>query len=419
MIDRRVALAVAVAMAVGAACGGTKEADAPRYVGPFAEQVNLYMPRIERSTGLRFKRVPRVEVRTKAQVRLFLEREFNESRAAREIAGQEAAYKRLGLLPDTMNFRTFLSSLLSEQIVGFYDPKEKALHVVQGIPDEAVGITLAHELVHALQDQYLNLDSLRNVDSDNDRAMAIAAVTEGQATYEQIAVLAPAGNTGMLWDRARDQIRSSRGTMPVLSSAPLILQESLIFPYLSGADFVRRFKEKRPGTQPFDPLPASSEQIMHVNAYLRAPDAPTTITLPALTGATLYTNGLGEFETRIFLFAHLRDEGTAVRAAGGWDGDRYALVDTPRGEALVWLSVWDSAVDAGEFYQAISQAAARRFTARTVGDASQARHTMTGSGRTISITARELQGRPVVVYVDVPAGASPDLIDMSRVTLRQ
>ena len=419
MIDRRAALAAAAAIAVCAACGGVKDADASRYAGPFAEQVNLYMPRIERSTGLRFKHAPRVEVRTKAQVRQFLEREFNESRAAREIAGQEAAYKRLGLLPDTMNFRAFLSSLLAEQIVGFYDPKEKMLHVVEGIPDEAVGITLAHELVHALQDQYLNLDSLKNLDSDNDRAMAIAAVTEGQATYEQIAVLAPAGNTGMLWDRARDEIRSSRGTMPVLSSAPLILQESLIFPYLSGADFVRRFKDERPGRQPFDPLPASSEQIMHVNAYLRAADPPTAITFPALTGATLYANGLGEFETRIFLFAHLHDEGSAVRAAGGWDGDRYALVDTPRGEGLVWLSVWDSAVDAGEFYQAVSQTAVRRYAARTAGDSSEARRTMTGAGRSILVTTRELQGRPVVLYVDVPDGASTDLLDLSRVTLRQ
>ena len=98
------------------------------------------------------------------------------------------------------------------------------------------------------------------------------------------------------------------------------------------------------------------------------------------------------------------DEGTAVRAAAGWDGDRYALVDTPRGEGLVWLSVWDSAVDAGEFYQAISQTAARRYSGKIVGDSSGARRTMTGAGRTISIAVRELQGRPVVLYVDVPVG---------------
>jgi hypothetical protein len=30
----------------------------------------------------------------------------------------------------------------------------------------------------------------------------------------------------------------------------------------------------------------------------------------------------------------------------------------------------------------------------------------------------EIDGRPAVMYVDVPAGTSPDLIDLARVKLR-
>jgi hypothetical protein len=47
-----------------------------------------------------------------------------------------------------------------------------------------------HELVHALQDQYVNLDSLEHIIGDDDRAAAVQAVIEGEATYEQVFIMA-------------------------------------------------------------------------------------------------------------------------------------------------------------------------------------------------------------------------------------
>ena len=35
--------------------------------------------------------------------------------------------------------------------------------------------------------------------------------------------------------------------MPVFASAPTIFQETLIFPYLTGAEFMRRFKQEAKG----------------------------------------------------------------------------------------------------------------------------------------------------------------------------
>jgi len=40
-------------------------------------------------------------------------------------------------------------------------------------------------------------------------------------------------------------------------------------------------------------------------------------------------------------------------------------------------------------------------------------------GRSISVTATEVGGRPVVVYVDVPAGASTAVFDLARIRLEQ
>ena len=41
---------------------------------------------------------------------------------------------------------------------------------------------LAHELVHALQHQYIPLDSIMRQPGDNDRLAAAQAILEGQAT---------------------------------------------------------------------------------------------------------------------------------------------------------------------------------------------------------------------------------------------
>jgi hypothetical protein len=35
--------------------------------------------------------------------------------------------------------------------------------------------------------------------------------------------------------------------------------------------------------------------------------------------------------------------------------------------------------------------------------------------RTIEVDVREIGGRPVVLYVDVPAGTDPNLVDFSKV----
>jgi hypothetical protein len=52
-------------------------------------------------------------------------------------------------------------------------------------------------------------------------------------------------------------------------------------------------------------------------------------------------------------------------------------------------------------------------------NASQQRHTYSVPGRTISILAVEVEGRPVVVLVNVPAGVSIDLLNLTKITLHE
>ncbi len=94
--------------------------------GPFAKQVADVVPAIETAVGLKFKQPPKVESRSKAQVREFVSAQITDPKAAKEFAGITAAYKRLGMIPDSLNLQKFLIDLLEEQIVGYYDPKTKS-----------------------------------------------------------------------------------------------------------------------------------------------------------------------------------------------------------------------------------------------------------------------------------------------------
>jgi hypothetical protein len=417
-VRRRCAIAL-LGLSLALACARDDRAAAQ---GPYAREVAEAVPMIEKGTGLKFKKPPVLQTRSKADVRAFLEQRFKEELTDQEVSGTQTAYRRLGLIPDSLDLKKFMLDLLTEQVVGFYDPKTKVLYVVQGAPRDQVGFVVSHELVHALQDQYMNLDSIQNLRGQNDRQMAAQAVIEGQATLVPIqAALGPGANLPAGWDRVRDLIREEQSrNMPVFASAPQIIQESLLFPYLSGAEFMRRFNEREPNHVPYGTaLPRSTEQILHVDAYFAAkPDDPLEITLPRPSGATgVYENNLGEFETRVTIFQLLGDQNGAVRAAAGWAGDRYMVLETERGDGLVWLTVWDTAVDAAEFASALQDVIAKRFGSPHPRQTPGGR-VYTIRGRTVSLSGGEIADHHVVLYEDLPPGTRTDVIDVKRVTIQ-
>ena len=402
-------------LALAAACDRRR----PAGEGPYDARVREAIPAIEQATGLKFRTPPKLEVRSRDQVRAFLLTKFNEASPAEELRGEEMAYKLFGLITDSLSLRPFLLDLLTEQIVGYYDPQTKVLYVVEGASDDLAGMVVSHELIHALQDQYVNLDSIQKATGNSDRQAAAQAVMEGHATYfqvkmslggEDISSRLPGG-----WEQMREMIREGQTSMPMFSTAPMAIQESLIFPYLSGAEFVRRYEQYRPGKSALDSLPVSTEQVLDVQAFFTGQDAPTTVTFPA--GASLHEQVMGEFGTRLFVYQHGRDNGAAIGAARGWDGDRYRVISTPRGNALVWAIVWDSAVDAAQFVDAVGEAMGRRYRTSAPTLSASGVRTYTGAARTVVITPREINGRTVVLFVDVPTGVSPALVDPARITL--
>lgn len=387
---------------------------------PYASQIAAMVPRVEQAVGLPFKTPPRFEVRSRAEIEHRLAHSFDGERPRAALVAEQTAMRLLGLIPDTLDWRALQLAIGNALVVGFYDPATKVLYLEDEPDDPQLGIVIPHELVHALQDQYMNLDSVENLKGDDDRSLAAAAVIEGQATLVPLqAALGGGVELPNGWERVREAIRENQSSMPVMARTPEFLQEILIFPYLSGAEFVHRFQKERPGHMPYNAeLPASTSQIMHPREYFNTPpELPITVTLPAPRAGTLdYDNVMGEFTIKVMLYDRLRDQNQAAAAADGWSGDRYALVKTAGGEGVAWLAVFRSAVDAGEFAQAMRSMAELRYPKapeRTSGVTT----TISASGRTVTIWGGEVAGRAAVLYQDVPAGVQGQMFDLAKVRL--
>jgi len=400
----RTACALAISGLALMACRGAERGGGDGY----ADRVAAAIPKIEQATGLKFKRPPVLEVRTRPQVEQFLIAKLQEPGARAQLQGEEAAYKALGLLPDTLDLERFLVSLLTEQVAGYYDPATKKLYVVEQKEDQLIGVTITHELVHALQDQYVNLDSIQRATEDTDRQAAAQAVIEGQATYEQMTIMmggerSLAARVPGGWERMRELIRENQGSMPVFATAPLVIQESLLFPYLSGAEYARRQKTRGQGSTLLTELPTSTEQILHTRASSdSARDEPVAVRFPTAAGAAGWENTLGEFGTRLVLYHHLRDQNAALRGAMGWDGDRYRVL---QGGGIVWATAWDSSVDAAEFADVLGDAVRKRYDVGDPAPGADGARTFRVNGRFVRISAGEVAGVPLVLYEDLPGTA--------------
>jgi hypothetical protein len=392
---RRYALG-AVALLFSLACRGER-VDAQGHGGAstIARLVDSLRPSVEQSVGLRFRTPPRSAVRSKAQVRAYLAAKLDQELPPARARGLEAAYRLFGLIPDTLALRPLLLDLLTEQVVGFYDPDSLTLFGVAGTEPAQLRLVLAHEMVHALQGQYLPLDSILEARGDNDRQSAAQAILEGQATLASLRVLAPGQDVlanPAFWQTYREQVRAAQETMPELARAPRVVRESLIFPDLAGAEFMRWWGEHERG-MPFGPrMPSSTEQVMYP-AHYAGGDAPIVLrfadsaTSTAPLGGVLHEDVLGEHEMEVLGVA-LSGAGAPGDAPIGWGGDRYRIYQTTAGPALVWYTVWDT------------PAAAERFRTDT-GRRLLARGRPGYRGELVALT---LEGRPALRYALAPEG---------------
>ncbi len=344
-VPRRLA-AAAAALLVGVGCRG-RPIDADRST-EIQHLVDSLVPLVEEASGLLFATPPQWAFRTAEQLRDFLQNKFREQLPPEVLNGLETAYRLLGFIPDTLQLDPLFLDVLSQQVQVFYEPDSATLYLVE---DAQLGtvITLSHELVHALQDQHLPLDSLLDPSTPNDRLMALQAILEGQAQFVSISLIAEkqAQQDGF-WDLAADETR--RAAVGQLGDVPLVLRESLLFPYLDGARFMAWWSSgPLADTMPYGPrMPVSTEQVLFPDRYL-AGEVPVHLSFTDSSDAVLYQDGLGEFEIRV-LHAQLTGQTRAhANSPIGWNGDWYRAYRSPQGPALVWYTAWDDARSADRF----------------------------------------------------------------------
>lgn len=388
---------VTLALASGVVGGCRERAQEVQSEAELRAMVRRMMPVVAQAARLPFKQEPVVLRRSRAQVRDYVVHKFEQELPSAEIDGIQVALRLFGLIADTLDLRATMIDLLTEQVAGYYDPDSNALYIPSDIDPFQLRIVVSHELVHALQDQYIPLDSIVMQQGRNDRRTAAQAVLEGQATVAQIPVLMPEQRpetlpAGWFW-RQRAVMARQQAQMEEFARAPLWLREGLIFPYLGGAEFVVWFRRTYPDRRILDALPVSTEQILHPDRYANW-DEPTEVVMTrSPLDAVRWEDGLGEFEIRLLLQQHLGDETEAALLATGWDGDRYQVLGAPgggEGDALVWVTVWDDTRAADRFARGLDRAWRNR---RTDGRA----------GRRAEITQLTMEGRPVVRLVDAPA----------------
>lgn len=286
-----------------------------------------------------------------------------------EIEAEEKAMKLIGLLPADLDYRKTVLDLLTEQVAGFYDPQDRQLYIADWISEGLQRMVMAHEICHALQDQTFDLLAFTKPNRENsDELTARHALVEGDGVALMIEFMfREMGLKNDPW--ADDTIANTIGNTATVAGgelfdkSPLVLKETLIFPYRDGLRFVGRARRTRPWSD-VDAMyarpPLSTEQILHPQKY-RDGEKPVALKTPPLPSLKewkkTYANVIGELVFSILFQQHGLAKDAAERAAAGWGGDRVFVYEPAQGDAVLFdFSAWDTEMDAIEAAEALIKA---------------------------------------------------------------
>jgi hypothetical protein len=239
----------------------------------------------------------------------------------------------VGFAPPTFDYLGQMMKLLEAQLEGFYEPKNGTMYLASDLKGPQAQATLAHELVHALQDQKWDLRKRSDYKPGRgDESMALACLAEGDATSLMLDFLMKPEKTALdIPDDALRELLASGMNMGDVQSVPHILRSTLIAPYMEGHGFVHELRRKgdwKAVDKAWDRPPTTTEQILHVDKW-EAGERPLVV--PAPTGVALGEGWVKDDEDTFgelgfaLTFAEWMDVEDARKAAAGWGGDRTAV----------------------------------------------------------------------------------------------
>ena len=331
-------------------------------------------------TGLPIKSEVKRQMTTRTAVESYLTEKFNEDEDAKRMQRSEIVLKKFGLLDRDFDLKPFLLSLLKEQIEAYYDPKSKTVNLLDWVSVDEQKPVLAHELTHALQDQHVDLDkwgdqtppdvSLTSADdtvhlAKDELDTAREAVTEGQATAVMMDnILKPMGHSLLKDPEVVDVIKqqmAGSGDSPVLARAPLLLSESLMFPYREGLSFEQDIWMDQGQHAAFigtlDRPPTSTWEIINPLEYEKGhlPAVPLLPDIHPIVDKQYRPYDIGQVgQLDVHILAGIFGGESAARdLTPAWDGGLYwagqlrnaspADQASTKSIALLYLSSWKSA----------------------------------------------------------------------------
>lgn len=286
----------------------------------------------------------------------------------RWFAETTTLYRLLGHLRPDQDYLEIYRSFSAAAVLGLYAPDHDALWIVRDgsgeppptlddlSPDERE--TLAHELVHALQDFHFDLGAtFRRLVANLDRNLAWTAVVEGDAVYHseqyRLRALRLPGTRLLAVVRSLPQ---------QLDEVPPAILRELYFPYTTGAEWVRYVVEEWGRDRLDDFLrepPFGTSVVLHRELAGRGwrPElVPEPGPRAALGPEWRRESGgqFGEFSLRNF-FQHRLSPADASAAAGGWAGDAYAVYSDGRRHLALFDIRFETADDGEEAERALAE----------------------------------------------------------------
>jgi len=384
---------------------------------------------VSRLRELDIKQNVKSSLKSKDEIEQSVIRDLDENTSREDFEGTQKTLIKLGLIRKDFKLRDYVVQLLREQVAGYYEPKTKEFYLAAWLPVSDQKRVIAHELVHALQDQHFDLRRFENwPKGDSDAELAAHALVEGEATlvmieydFDERGAKVDLARLGALADSLIEQDSDTDAkAYPVLANAPRVLKENLQFPYLYGAAFAGALLKSR-SWQTLDLaykyLPTSSEQIMHPDRFLNR-DNPVKIDLADLSGVIgpdwkkSDKDVNGEFGYLVAL-AEFIPTRIARTAAAGWGGDAYALYENKGSGAtlLAQYTTWDSESDAREFFDAYSTRTEKRYAVRKPAALNTRQHLYETAEGLASV---EIRGKDVVMIEG--AGTHEQLTRISEQT---
>lgn len=274
---------------------------------------------VETFRGRAFKDFPRVEFQANDEFDTGLLAEFDEDTVDLEVVGE--VFRSLGLIDPNDDLVAQLRRSLEAGVVGYYDPETGEL-VVRGTNlDLYVQSVLVHELAHAFDDQWLDLDRPELDDVDDESDFGFTAVVEGNAMRVENAWRETLSE-GEIAELNRLELSVlSPDDIAILQSIPNVVLELQYSPYIDGPELVGRIAAEAGGGEAGEAAvdaailepPIASEQVLDPDLFDDG-YAVVPVPEPAARGEVIEDGVVGELLFGIWL---------GERVGDGWGGDRF------------------------------------------------------------------------------------------------